>query len=170
MFKFVKIETAVATEAALNKLQDDGWRIAGCGPDYVVLTNAPRASKRQENPILDEGSGDIRVPRHTYRTTIRENYDLLLQVKDLRRLMLAYQDEDSVKHWDALRKSRDRYKAVADELFHGLCWANGASDFAPADSSVPAGTGRLGWERGPRLAMEAYQRAVELDRKENREL
>ena len=169
MFKFVKIETAVATEAALNKLQDDGWRIAGCGPDYLVLTNAPRVSRRtKQDP--DEGSDDIRVSLHTYRTTMRENYDLTLQVRDLRQLLRSYQDEDSVKHWDALRQSRDRYKAVADELFHALCWASGASDFAPADSGVPAGEGRKGWERGPRLALAAYSQALELDRKENREL
>ncbi len=167
MFKLVKMETASGTEAILNKLQEDGWRVAGCGPDYIVLTDTPNVTvKRARRRFEDDGELSMNIRRY-----LRENADLSREVEDLRKRLAATEDEDATTHWDGMRKIRDLYKHVAGELFEALCWASGASDFSPGDEAagVAAGQAREGWERGPRKAMEAYQEAQRLEREGNRE-
>lgn len=158
MFKFIKIETASGTEAQLNKLQEEGWRVAGCGPDYVVMTNilVGKVKVRRRHEDDDEIS-------MTVRRYLRENEDLNREADDLRKRLSVLEDGTSTQHWDSMRKIRDLYKKVAGELFEALCWASGASDFAPG------GVACEGWERGPRKAMEAYQEAQRVEREGNRE-
>lgn len=157
MFKFIKIETAVGTEAQLNKLQEEGWRVAGCGPDYVVMSDERQVVSKRRRFANDPEAA------MSFRRYLRENADLNREVEDLRKRLAATEDEDSTKHWDGMRKIRDLYKDVAGELFEALCWASGASDFAPGGQACE------GWERGPRKAMEAYQQAQREEREGNRE-
>lgn len=169
MFKFIKIETASGTEAQLNKLQEEGWRVAGCGPDYVVMTDSPSGGLvkvRRMKRFADDSEAAM-----SFRRYLRENADLNREVEDLRERLAANEDEDATKHWDGMRKVRDLYKDVAGELFEALCWASGASDFAPGDEAagVTPGQASEGWERGPRKAMEAYQEAQRVEREWNRE-
>lgn len=165
MFKLVKMETAVGTETQLNKLQEDGWRIAGCGPDYIVLSDSLRSVKTLRRGQRDESELVMNVQRH-----LRENADLDLENRALRKRLAALEDGTATQHWDSLRQSRDRWAGIANELFEALCWASGASDFCPGDeqSKTPPGKAREGWERGPRLAMEAYQEAQRVEREGNR--
>lgn len=166
MFKFIKIETASGTEAQLNKLQEEGWRVAGCGPDYVVMTDVAAKVLRSRMRHADDGEVSMTIRRY-----LRENADLAREVGDLRKRLAATEDEDATKHWDGMRKVRDLYKHVAGELFEALCWASGASDFSPGDeaSGTPPGQAHEGWERGPRKAMEAYQEAQRVEREGDRE-
>lgn len=167
MFKFIKIETASGTEAQLNKLQEEGWRVAGCGPDYVVMTDSAAKVLRARRRYEDDGEISM-----TFRRYIRENADLNRQVDDLRKRLAMLEDGDATKHWDGMRKIRDLYKHVAGELFEALCWASGAADFSPGDETTGASPGQAhdGWERGPRKALEAYQEAQRVEREGNREL
>lgn len=168
MFKIVKMETASGTEAQLNKLVEDGWRVVGCGPDYIVLTDAPsRSLKMRQRRFVEEKSEASMRPLRW----LRDVEDARRENDDLRKRLSALEDEDATKHWDGLRKVRDLYRDAAHQLFEALCWASGASDFSPGDevAGVPPGQAREGWERGPRKALEAYQEAQRIEREGNRE-
>lgn len=162
MIKIVRFETVAATEDALNKLEGEGWRVVGTGPDYVLMSDAPRA-RRMGHRALQSDDGVA------YRSLLRENMDLSRECDALRRRLKSHEDETSTQHWDGLQRSRNRYKKGAEELFEALCWASAARDFSPGDENVPAGEAREGWERGPAKAMAEYQEALRLEREENRE-
>lgn len=163
MFKLVKMETAVGTETQLNKLQEEGWRVAGCGPDYIVLTDSRQVKARRR--YEEESETEMR-----YRRMLRESNDLHVENEALRKRLSGLESGVETDSWEAMRASRDRFQTVASDLFESLLWASGASDFSPGDEATktPPGQASVGWDNGPRVALEAYQEALRLERAETK--
>lgn len=170
MFKFVKIETGVATEAALNKLTEDkNWQVVGTGPDYVILSDSPRYSRKIAR-VEDEGDERVSISAFRLRQMSCEAADLIARNQELQQQLEQQCDPDSIKHWDSMRKERDALLEVSRDLFEALFWASGAKDFAPGDGVTPAGEAREGWVRGPARALESFRALEENLRKAHREI